>query len=51
MTLINATKSFDFEMKQGAQSLRWISINDLKENDFTFVIDKKVALMLKNKFN
>lgn len=38
---------FDFQdIKEGAQSMRWINLNDLSENDFTFIIDKKVAEML-----
>lgn len=40
---------FDFEIKEGAQSLRWINLNELKETDFTLIIDRKVAeLLLKN---
>jgi 8-oxo-dGTP diphosphatase len=38
---------FDFtEKKEGAQSFRWIPIANLSENDFTFVIDKKIATLL-----
>ena len=36
-------KEFDFEKKEGAQSMRWISLNHISENDFTFIIDKHVA--------
>ena len=37
-------KKFDFKKRvNGAQSFRWIDINTLSENDFTFVIDKKVG--------
>jgi ADP-ribose pyrophosphatase YjhB (NUDIX family) len=43
-----STKPFDFEMISGAQSFRWIDISDLNEQNFTFPIDKKVAVMLKN---
>ena len=39
-------KKFDFEKEEGAQSFRWISISEISENDFTFPIDKKVAVML-----
>ncbi len=40
-------KAFDFkERTEGAQSLRWIPLSQLSENDFTFVIDKKVAALL-----
>ena len=34
------------QLKEGAQSMRWIDLNHLSENDFTFIIDKKVAEML-----
>jgi 8-oxo-dGTP diphosphatase len=41
-------KAFDFAaLIDGAQSFRWISLNELSEEDFTFPIDKKVALLLK----
>jgi 8-oxo-dGTP diphosphatase len=40
-------RKFDFvEKKEGAQSLRWVSLSQLSENDFTFVIDKKVTILL-----
>jgi 8-oxo-dGTP diphosphatase len=40
-------KPFDFrERAEGAQSLRWIEIDRISENDFTFVIDRKVAHMI-----
>jgi ADP-ribose pyrophosphatase YjhB (NUDIX family) len=41
-------KQFDFpEIKEEAQTFRWIALKDLSENDFTFPIDKKVAEMLR----
>ena len=44
-----STKAFDFEKgKESAQSLRWLSIKEMSENDFTFPIDKKVAMLIKN---
>ncbi len=44
-------KPFDFDRKkEGAQTLRWIELNKLSENDFTFIIDKRVAEMLKLNF-
>lgn len=44
-----ADKPFEFEkVKEGAQSLRWISLEHVSENDFTFIIDKRVAEMLTN---
>ena len=40
------TKTFDFDKKEGAQSFRWISLADINESNFTFVIDKKIAELL-----
>jgi ADP-ribose pyrophosphatase YjhB (NUDIX family) len=39
-------KAFDYEHIEGAQSLRWIPLKDIKESNFTFVIDKRVAKLL-----
>jgi 8-oxo-dGTP diphosphatase len=40
-------RKFDFAKKiNGAQSFRWIDIHSVSENDFTFVIDKKVASLI-----
>ncbi len=41
-----STKEFDFEEKEGAQSFRWIALDEIKESNFTFVIDKKIAELL-----
>lgn len=42
-------KKFDFlEVIDGAQSFRWLPVNELSEDDFTLPVDKKVALMLHN---
>jgi ADP-ribose pyrophosphatase YjhB (NUDIX family) len=42
-----STTVFDFnEVKEGAQSMRWIEIDKVSENDFTFIIDKHVADLL-----
>ena len=42
--VVAATKKFDFKKKaEGAQAFRWLDINKISENDFTFVIDRKVA--------
>jgi 8-oxo-dGTP diphosphatase len=42
-----STELYDFEKKkEGAQSFRWIALNDLKESAFTFVIDKRIADLL-----
>lgn len=41
-------KSFDFpNIQNGNQSFRWKSIDSLTVGDFSFPIDQKVALMLK----
>jgi len=37
------------ENKDGAQLFRWIKLNEISENDFTFPIDKKVVGLLKEK--
>lgn len=42
-------KKFDFpELKEEAQSFRFISIAEISPDDFTFPIDKKVAVLLMN---
>ncbi|MBC7696459.1 MAG: NUDIX domain-containing protein [Burkholderiales bacterium] len=42
-------KVFDFEKKvEGAQSLRWVNLDSISENDFTFIIDKRIGDMLDN---
>lgn len=44
-----STKSFDFEKKkEGGQSLRWVGLDKISENDFTFIIDKRIGEMLNN---
>ena len=45
-------KKFDFhEVKEEAQTFRWIALKDLSEDDFTFPIEKTVSGMLKEKFS
>lgn len=41
-----SNKEFDFIKKEGAQSFRWIQLDEIKESNFTFVIDKKIADLL-----
>lgn len=41
----------NYEIKEGAQSLRWIALEKLKETDFTLIIDRKVAELLIKRFN
>ena len=44
-----SNKPFDFEkLVEGAQSMRWIDISALSENDFTFIIDKRVGELIIN---
>ena len=39
----------DHAHKEGSQSMRWIELKNLKESDFTLIIDRKVAeLLIKN---
>ncbi|MFA5330128.1 MAG: NUDIX domain-containing protein [Prolixibacteraceae bacterium] len=41
-------KSFDFpELVNGNQSFRWVAVNQINPDDFTFPIDKHVAHLLK----
>jgi 8-oxo-dGTP pyrophosphatase MutT (NUDIX family) len=43
---------FDFEEDtEGNQSFRWRRIDEMKENELSFPIDRKVVTLLKNKFN
>ena len=45
-----SNQPFDFkEFKNGNQSFRWVKIEELNVNEFTFPIDKHVANLLKNK--
>ena len=45
-----SNQPFDFkEFKNGNQSFRWIKIEALNADEFTFPIDKHVANLLKNK--
>jgi len=40
-------KRFDFkEIREGAQSMRWVSLSELSDLEFTFIIDKRIAEML-----
>jgi 8-oxo-dGTP diphosphatase len=45
-------KKFDFpEIVEGAQCFRWLEIRGLTEDEFTFPIDKKMAVQLKKDFS
>ncbi len=39
-------KPYDYVKKAGAQSLRWVHLNKISDNDFTLIIDKRVGEML-----
>ena len=45
---IVSSAPFDFEREEGAQSFRWVALEELKEDELTFPVDRKVACMLKN---
>jgi 8-oxo-dGTP diphosphatase len=46
-----SNKPFDFEKKiEGAQVMRWIELTKISENDFTFIIDKRVGDMLNTRW-
>jgi len=48
-TIHTTDKVFDFDKKtEGAISFRWLPINSLSEDSFTFPIDKKVSSILRN---
>lgn len=51
MTFPTSEKIFDIENKEGAQSLRWVEVKNLGENDFTLIIDKKVGELLAKELN
>lgn len=47
LELIIKTNPFDFDGDiEPLQSFRWIKLNEMKENDFTFPIDQHVAKLL-----
>ena len=39
----------NYDKKEGAQSVRWIELKELKESDLTLIIDKRVAELLMKK--
>ena len=46
-----STTAHNYENKEGAQSLRWIKMADLKDSDFTLIIDRRVGEMLLKRFS
>jgi 8-oxo-dGTP diphosphatase len=44
-------KIFDFENKTGAQSLRWIALEEISDENFTLIIDKKIGDLLYKEYN
>jgi len=49
--LKTSNQKFDFEPIHGAQSLRWLNIDLIKEDELSYPIDKKVVALLKNSYN
>ena len=46
ITVPISEKPHDYKLENNAQAFRWIPLNSISANDFTFVIDKKVGEML-----
>jgi 8-oxo-dGTP diphosphatase len=46
--IVSVLKNDFKEIMDGAQSFRWLEIKELTEDAFTFPIDKKVAIMLRD---
>jgi len=47
MAFSTTTRLFDFaRVENGAQSFRWLDLSGISENDFTYIIDKRVGDML-----
>lgn len=51
LTFKTTDKLFDYEKKAGAQSMRWIDVKKISDNDFTLIIDKKIGEMLFKDFS
>ncbi|MBI2721333.1 MAG: NUDIX domain-containing protein [Bacteroidetes bacterium] len=49
-TFKTTEKLFDYEKKAGAQSMRWVELKKISDNDFTLIIDKKIGEMLYKDF-
>ena len=45
--LITTNKKFDFTNVEGAQTFRWVKLENIDEEEMTFPIDRKVVGMLK----
>ena len=51
LTIRIAEKPFDFlTNEEGSQSFRFISIDEINENQFTLSIDRHVALLLRDRY-
>jgi 8-oxo-dGTP pyrophosphatase MutT (NUDIX family) len=50
-TFKTTSKQFDFDPVDGAQSFRWVPLQQLSIDELTFPIDKKVGVMLKEEFS
>ncbi|MDI1354740.1 MAG: NUDIX domain-containing protein [bacterium] len=40
----------DYQPKEGAQSMRWIPLEHLRETDFTLIIDRRVGELILKQF-
>lgn len=50
--IITSETPYDFiQIKEGAQSFRWLSLHQLNESFFTFATDKKVSQLLNKTHN
>jgi 8-oxo-dGTP diphosphatase len=43
MEIRTSVRAHDYEEKEGAQSFRWIKLKELRDSDFTLIIDQRVA--------
>jgi len=46
-----SVSAHNYENKEGAQSIRWIKLSELKDTDFTLIIDRRVGEMLVRKYS
>lgn len=46
-----STSPHNYQLKEGAQSFRWLPVARLKDTDFTLIIDRKVGELLMKKWS
>jgi 8-oxo-dGTP diphosphatase len=49
MNFLISKTPHNYDVKEGAQAFRWIPLAELKENDLTLIIDRRVAELLTRK--